>query len=149
MWVNESARGYWKLQYALALLAAVALPMLFGGCVERKFTIRSEPPGAELLLDGEPKGKTPHTVEFMHYGTHEVVLSLKEYHRLRTYAEVKPPWYEWFLLDFFVETLWPFTVVDHQQFTFQMKRLGQVSEEELQQRVEKLRQRAETHGEPE
>ncbi len=149
MWFKESALSYPRLRDLLTLVAVVALSMFLWGCVERKFTIRSEPPGAELVLDGEPKGKTPQTIEFMHYGTHEVMLSAKNCHRLCAYAEVKPPWYEWFPLDLIFETLWPFTIVDHQEFTFQLKPLGEISEEAIQQRVKELRERAERYEESE
>src|SRR5690606_3614274 len=42
------------------------------GCVHRRMTIRSDPPGALVLLEGEEIGYTPVSVDFTYYGTREI-----------------------------------------------------------------------------
>jgi hypothetical protein len=39
--------------------ALLALPLALAGCVERILTVRSEPPGAAVTVDGDPAGTTP------------------------------------------------------------------------------------------
>ena len=44
------------------------------GCMHRRMTIRSNPPGARVLLEGEEKGFTPYSMDFTYYGTREITL---------------------------------------------------------------------------
>ena len=45
------------------------------GCVSRRMTIHSNPPGALVLLDGKEIGYTPCSADFLYYGTREVTLA--------------------------------------------------------------------------
>jgi len=44
------------------------------GCVDRTLLIRSEPEGADVVLDAKYVGVTPVTVPFTYGGTHEIVV---------------------------------------------------------------------------
>jgi len=128
------------------------LSILASGCVERRLEIRSEPSDAVLLLNGREVGRTPYVAAFRDYGVYEVLLAAPRCQRLRTTAEVRPPWYQWFPLDFFFECVWPFTLTDHQVFEFKLesiKGLEELSEEDtsgLLHRAEELRQKVRTFG---
>jgi len=129
-------------------IAALCL-LSVAGCVERRLTIRSDPPGATVILDGREIGRTPiERRHFMHYGTRDIVLarskdaqSKTEYQRLRTVLTLKPPLYERFPLDLFFELAWPFTLVDDQEFAFALKPLKGRKSEDLDARAEEMRRR--------
>jgi len=52
----------------LLLFAALAPALLLPGCVERKLLIRSDPPGAVVLVNGAHAGTTPTEIVFQNYG---------------------------------------------------------------------------------
>lgn len=108
------------------LLLLLAAAFFAGGCVERKLTIRSVPTGARVRLDAEDLGETPATVRFEHYGGRDVTLSTPGYYRLHETFRVKPPYYQRFGLDYFFEHLWPWTLEDHQTFTFHLVRIKEL-----------------------
>ena len=111
----------------LALLAALVPPI---GCVERKLTIRSDPSGATVTLDGRRMGKTPVTVRFHDYGGREAILAKPLYARKLEILDVSPPFYQWFGIDFFSELIWPWTIVDHQTFTLKLKPIAELKGQE-------------------
>jgi len=138
---------------AAALSVVVALGLLLNGCVERKLTVKSEPSGAEVYLDGEKIGKTPVTVDFEQYGGREITLSKKNYLRQREIVRTETPVYEWFGIDFFFEMIWPLTIVDRHEFSFRLKPLTAeepetpMDIEQLEKRSETLQDRAESYSE--
>ncbi|MCA8959077.1 MAG: PEGA domain-containing protein [Planctomycetes bacterium] len=98
----------------------VVVAILLGGCVERRLLIESDPAGAIAFLDGFPVGRTPVSVEFHHYGTHELLLRYasngsgkagETYAPKREWVEVQAPWYQHFPIDFLAE-FWPGGIVD-------------------------------------
>ena len=103
--------------------------IILGGCVERTLLLRSEPPGARVVVNGEPAADpAPVTIPFQTYGTFEVVASLENHRRLRINVPVKPPWYEHIPFDFFAENIWPLTLHDDHAVTLRMQPVG-VAEE--------------------
>jgi hypothetical protein len=96
------------------------LVLLLAGCVERRIYIRSEPPGADVFIDGEYVGRTrpdndpdgPLSVRFAHYGTREWTLRKPGYQARSGVVELERPWYEYPVLDFFSEVLAPFPIRD-------------------------------------
>jgi hypothetical protein len=77
-------------------------------CVERRMTIRTEPAGAAVDLDGRrlPRA-TPVTVSPTHAGHHLVVVSADGHRSAAAVVRVEEPWYDRFPLDLFAEVLWP------------------------------------------
>jgi hypothetical protein len=59
-----------------AVRAAVLFCAALGlsACVERTLFIRTDPPGAEVLLDSKRVGKSPVEVPFTYGGTHEIIV---------------------------------------------------------------------------
>jgi hypothetical protein len=70
--VDAARFGLARLLPRLTTLALAAL--LATGCVQRTLEIRTEPPGADVLVDSKYVGKSPVTVPFVYGGVHEVVL---------------------------------------------------------------------------
>lgn len=94
---------------------------LFAGCVHRRMTVNSDPPGARVLLDGDEIGETPTSVDFTHYGTREVVLQKDGYDTLKTMQTVRPPWYQVFPLEFFSDNLSPIQLTNRHEFKYQLQ----------------------------
>ncbi len=121
----------------IAILCTILL-VLAAGCVERRMTIRSEPPQAVVYLEGAETGLTPCTVEFVHYGTREISLQKQGYETKKVYQKITPPWYQIFPLDMFFEMLWPFKMTDQRAFTYKLEPVKPVDEKELLSRAEKM-----------
>ncbi|MFO0964447.1 MAG: PEGA domain-containing protein [Gemmataceae bacterium] len=94
--------------------AGLALLLFFtGGCVERRFVITSDPPGAIVYDENNnPLGATPVDKPFTYYGKYRFTL-VKDGHQTTVIEQdVKAPWYDVFLVDFVSENLLPFTLRD-------------------------------------
>lgn len=128
--------------FDIALLACLAITLL-PGCVHRRLTVNSNPPGARVLLDGEEVGETPTSVDFTHYGTREVVLQKDGYDTLKTMQTVPPPWYQVPPLDFFADNLLPYQLTNRHEFTYQLQPSPTVpSTQGLRERATNLRSEA-------
>jgi hypothetical protein len=102
-----------------AVLASLGL-LLAAGCVERRYTIRTEPPGALVVINGEEVGTTPVSKSFTYYGDRDVVLVLPNYQTQRFVQPIKAPWWDNPLSEFFTENLIPLSLRDEQEFTYKM-----------------------------
>jgi hypothetical protein len=120
---------------AIALIAMASAT----GCVQRRMTVRSNPPGAMVYIDDYPIGTTPVSTDFIYYGTRKVRLVKDGYETLTVYQPVKTPWYEWFGIDFFSENIWPGEIRDERAYEFQMIPTVRVPDEQLVGRAEQLR----------
>jgi hypothetical protein len=103
-------------------LAATAVALLLGGsgCVERRYTIRTEPPSALVVVNGEEVGRTPVSRSFTYYGDRDITLMLDGYETQRIIQPVRAPWYDNLLTEFVSENVLPFTVRDEREFTYKM-----------------------------
>ena len=90
---------------ALLLLAAT-------GCVRRRLTVRTNPPGALVSVDNQIIGTSPAASPYVYYGTREVRVELDGYRTEVIRRRLDPPWYEYPPFDFITETLWPLEVRD-------------------------------------
>lgn len=123
------------------ILAGAFCAAGLSGCVERRFIIESNPPGALVYVDGQQKGATPLELPFDHYGWHEFTL-VKEGFETKTYRErVRAPWFEWFPLDFFSENVYPGHVQDNRRLLFDLELLQQPRTEDLLNQAKILRDR--------
>ncbi len=93
-----------------AALLLLALPS--AGCVQRRMTIRSNPPGALVYVDDYQLGTTPVSTDFVYYGTRKIRLVKDGYETLTVRQPFPVPWYEVFPLDFVTENLWPWEIRD-------------------------------------
>ena len=111
---------------------------LVSGCVRRQLTVKSDPPGALVYLNGEEFGRTPVTRDFTWYGTYDVVLRKEGYETLKTQGKVIAPWWQWVPFDFFAEAL-PLT--DRRSLSYSMKPEAEVKAEpgDMIDRADELR----------
>lgn len=101
------------------LLLIVLLIGTSTGCVSRRLTVRSNPPGALVELDGERIGYTPVSVDFTYYATREMRLSKAGFETLTVLQPLKPPWYQVPPLDFVSDNLLPLKqVTDRHEVTY-------------------------------
>jgi hypothetical protein len=84
-------------------------------------TIRSDPPGALVEVDGERIGVTPVSMDFTYYGTHEFTLSHPGYETLVVQQPVRTPFYQYIPLDFITNHFLPFRVTDRHDFTYKLQ----------------------------
>ncbi len=106
----------WELGAVVLLTAHCSL---LTGCVRRQLTIRSEPPGAEVLLNDERIGTTPFTYDFEWYGWHRITLTKDGYERLDDHVNLKAPPSLWIPFDLAAELL-PMTVRDDREFSYHL-----------------------------
>jgi hypothetical protein len=125
------------LRPLLFWIAAVGL--LGGGCVQRRMTIRTNPPGAQVYIDNQEIGRTPVSTDFVYYGRRDIRLVKDGYETLSVKQPVWAPWYEWPGLAFVAENVWPGEIRDERRFDFQMQPAMVVPSQTLLTRAEELR----------
>ncbi len=102
-------------------------------------TIRSNPPGALVYVDGYEIGTTPCSTSFIYYGQRQIRLVKDGYETLTVIQPVSTPWYEIPGVDFFSENLVPGKVRDQRVFDFVLQRQIMVPPQQLRERAESLR----------
>jgi hypothetical protein len=90
--------------------AAVAL--LSAGCVDRRFVVTTNVPGAAVEVDGQPLGPTPVDAAYVYTGQREFRVTAPGYEPLNQLVKFEPKWWDYPGLDLFAEVLWPFRIED-------------------------------------
>ncbi len=115
--------------------------LLLTGCTDRLLEIRSEPPEADVYVDGKRVGKTPCAIPFTWYGDRELVLEKEGYRSRTEILRVRAPWWQWPVLDFITDVILPIRLVDRRFFFFPLapQRPDPRQAEEIRRRAEELR----------
>src|SRR5438552_2043296 len=108
------------------------------GCVERRYVMTSEPPGALVYRDGRPIGVTPVDDSFVYYGKYHFTLVKDGFETLQVEEDFTTPWYEYAPLDFVSENIWPFKVRDVRRPSYQLQPLRQVQADDVLSRANDL-----------
>ena len=124
---------------AIVVLAILTL-LPASGCVRRRLTVRSNPPGALVYVDNQQIGTTPCSVDFVYYGTREIRLIKPGYETLTINQPIPTPWYEFPGLDFISENLVPTKIRDNRTVMFDLPPQIIVPPEILIERANQLRQ---------
>lgn len=98
--------------FARSTIPILLLAVAAAGCVQRRMTIRSNPPGALVYVDDYQIGTTPVSHDFVYYGTRKIRLVKDGYETLTVRQPFPVPWYEYFPLDFVSENLIPWEIRD-------------------------------------
>ncbi len=117
-----------------ALAAAVS-----AGCVQRRMTIRSNPPGALVYVDDYQVGTTPVSHDFVYYGTRKIRLVKDGFETLTVRQPFPVPWYEYFPLDFVSENLVPWEIRDERVVDLAMQPAAALPPELVVARAEQAR----------
>jgi hypothetical protein len=121
---------------------------LFCGCVERRYTIRTDPPGATVVVNGEEIGPAPASKSFTYYGDRQITLILDGYQTQTVIQPIKAPWWDNYLTEFFTENIVPVSLRDEREFKYQMLPAVSPPAGELRDRAEQLRQEAKIPPKP-
>jgi len=124
-----------RILAALLIVLTAAAP----GCVQRRMTIRSNPPGALVYVDDYEIGVTPVSHTFTYYGQRKIRLVKDGYETLTVMQNIRPPWYQYPVADFFAENLWPGEIRDERELTFNLAPQVIVPPDQLLGRAEELR----------
>jgi len=120
-------------------------PVLFvvllccGGCVERRIYLVSDPPGADVFIDGEYVGETrpknhpdgPLYANFIYYGKREYTFRKPGFATQSGAVQLEVPWYEYPPIDFFSEVLTPWIIVDEHFVEVTLERAKPANVEDL------------------
>ncbi len=135
--------GFRRNMKSYLLLVILMLTAIWEtGCVRRRLTVRTNPPGAMVYVDRQPIGRTPVSDNFTYYGTRHFEI-VKDGYRTESFLRTfRPPWYQIPPLDFVTETLWPFEERDERVVDVQMVQEPTVPTESLITSAEGLRLQA-------
>ncbi len=126
------------------LLALVAASCVSTGCVRRRLTVRTHPPGAQVFVDDQEIGTTPCSSSFVYYGTRKITLMKDGYRTETLYQKINPPWYQIPPLDFASENLLIREVRDERVVDVQLVPQEIVPQAKLLERANLLRSGAAT-----
>src|SRR5262245_28314776 len=113
--MDARAGGARRVVLALAIVVTAGL----SGCVERRYTIRTNVP-AVAYVNGEEIGPTPASKSFVYYGDRDILLTAPGYQTLRVIQPVRSLWWDNLLTEFFTENLIPFTFRDERVFDYNL-----------------------------
>jgi len=132
-------------------IACLAILLTIGsttGCVERRFIIDSNPPGALVYVNGNYLGMTPVDGYITYYGKQQFTLIKEGYETLDVVQPYPPAWYDIAGLDFFTENIWPFKLRDVRKFSYTLRPLQSIPPDDVRARAEELRARGQNLGVP-
>ena len=127
-----------RLQLALLIGFATGLGGL-AGCVERRYTVRTDPPLALAIVNDEEIGPTPISRSFTYYGDRKMTFMLDGYATTTVIQPINAPWWDNFVTEFFVENLIPYTFRDEREFTYKLEPATVPEKNDLVARAEALR----------
>ncbi len=127
----------------MILLVAVATGV-GAGCVDRRFVVRTNVPGAQVYRDGVPLGPAPVDAPYVYTGVYEFRAVAPGYEPLVEKVRFKAKWYDYPGLDLIAEVLWPFRIEDVRTVNLTLLPAQPVRTEELIQRANERRARGQT-----
>ncbi len=134
---SDSIATIGRITLALMLLVSIAAT----GCVRRRLTVRSNPPGALVYVDNQRIGTTPCSVDFTYYGTREIRLVKSGYETLTVNQPIPAPWYQIPPLDFVSDNFALHKIRDNRTVSFNLQPQMMMPVEEVIRRGEELRGR--------
>jgi hypothetical protein len=138
---RDAARRCCEPAVTRAALVAVALVCAVqAGCVTRRLTVISDPPGATVYVDNEEVGVTPCSVSYIYYGTRQVTLVKDGYESRTVLQELPAPWYEYFPIEFVTENFIPWELRDERTVEYKLLPQALTPASQLLGRGEELRQ---------
>ncbi len=120
-------------------MVAALVGLAAAGCVQRRMTIRSNPPGALVYVDDYQVGTTPVSTDFVYYGTRKIRLVKDGFETLTVRQPFPLPWYQVFPLDFVTENVWPGEIRDERVVDLAMTPMMATPPEEVVARAEQAR----------
>jgi hypothetical protein len=119
----------------------LSLAVFLTGCVDRRFVVTTDPPGALVLRNNAPIGFAPADDHFVYYGNYHFTLVKDGYETQQIDQNIPAPWYEYPPFDFFAENFLPWHIIDVRRFNYQMQPRQVPKEEEIRAHAQELRDR--------
>lgn len=110
-----------QLSGAISRVFVLLMLIAFSGCMHRRMTIRSEPAGALVLVDGEEIGTTPVSFDYTYYATRNITLIKDGYQTLNVPLSIDTPWYQVPPLDFITDNFAGRKINDWREQTFALQ----------------------------
>lgn len=123
----------------IVLIATGTVMFSLTGCVRRRMTVRTSPPGATVSIDNQVVGSSPAATSFVYYGTREVRIEKDGYRTETIRKKIRPPWYQFPGVDFVAETLWPGEIRDERIIDVELVPKTPEPTENLIERADSLR----------
>jgi len=127
------------------LISLVAL--MQSGCMSRRITVRTQPPGALVEMNGQRLGLSPVSTNFTYYGHNEFKISSPGYETAVVQQPTPAPWYQIPPLDFISDNFLPFRVRDHRNYSYTLTPrdpLRELDEQGLRNRGENFRSQSQS-----
>ncbi len=128
-------------RFGLLLAAAAGL---LTGCVDRRFVVETNVPGAEVYWDGNPIGPSPADSRWEYAGYYEFKAVAPGFEPLTQRVRFEPKWYQFPPFDFVAEVLWPFRIEDVRRVQLVLEPVRPVNQAALVQSADLLRARGQT-----
>ena len=139
--MRGTSRGRWTI--ATGLAAGLA-----AGCVEQRYVVTTDPPGAIVLRNYQQIGAAPADDHFVYYGKYHFTVIKDGYETLQVDEVLKTPWYEYFPLDFISENLVPWKIHDVRRFHYHLEPARTPNTAELLNQAQELRMKGQSIGAP-
>jgi len=102
-------------------------------------TVRTNPIGATVSVDNQVIGTAPAATPFIYYGTREIMVQKDGYETTTVQRNIRPPWYQYPVVDFLAETLWPGELRDERIIDIEMVPKSLQSTDDVIDRADGLR----------
>lgn len=122
-------------------IAIACVCLLAVGCVDRRFLVETNAPGAMISVDGKQIGASPADSRWEYAGYYQINAVAPGYQPLTERVWIRPKWYEYPPFDFVAEVLWPFRIEDVRRIQLQMEPKRPVDQNELIRNADDLRER--------
>lgn len=127
------------LRVVREIAGALVLLLFVSGCVERRLWVRTDPPGAMVRINGDEVGAAPVSWRFDHYGTVLVEAELAGHEPVQRAFRLRTPWYQWPVLDFFADVVWPGRIKDNHELALRLEPERPLTPAEIEAGIEKVR----------
>lgn len=97
-----------------------------------------------MSVDNQVIGTTPAATSFVYYGTREFRIEKDGFKTETIRKRFNPPWYQWPVLDFVSETLWPGEIRDERIIDVQLVEQVLEPTENVVERADSLRTQSRT-----
>ncbi len=124
------------------IVLLLTLTIGLSGCVRRRLTVRTNPPGAMVYVDRQLIGPSPASTSFTYYGTRHIEVVGDGYRTEKILRTINPPWYQIPPFDLIAETLWPWELRDQRVIDVTMVQEGATATEDVIARADDLRTQA-------
>lgn len=121
---------------------------LITGCVERRFIIESNPPGAKVYINNREGGFTPYDASYLYYGVYNITLEKDGYVTQTFQQKIEPPWWAYPPFDFMTENMYPGKITDIRPLFYEMRLIPRPNQDQLRREAKELRDQGKALPEP-